>query len=93
MLSDEESRRADLDEVGNNNFDYVSDSLMKRLDAEPVHVTEIHADKYGGFSLSFDNGWKLDVFPDDSDDDEHWRFFEHAANSEHFIVFDAELQA
>ena len=91
-LSDEDCRTADLDEVGNNKFDYISDSLMKEIGAGTVHVTGIHADKYGGFSLSFDNGWKLDVFPDDAEDDEHWRFFERAEGSKHFIVFDTEEQ-
>jgi hypothetical protein len=70
------------------NFDFVSAALMKKLEDEPARVTNVCADKYGGFSLAFDNGWRLDAFPDGLGNQEHWHFFERENNSEHFVVFD-----
>ncbi|CAG9623723.1 hypothetical protein [Sutcliffiella rhizosphaerae] len=41
-------------------------------------VEEIKAEDFGGFAAILSNGYKLEVFPDSSEDDEdseHWRFF------------------
>lgn len=54
-------------------------------------ITEVGADEIGGLYISFDSGIKLEVFPNDSLEDEFWRFIEfNGQDSEHFVVFDRD---
>jgi hypothetical protein len=52
-------------------------------------IEQIESDEVGGFKLFLLDGYKLEVFPDSSEDDEqseHWRFFNRKDNSPHFVV-------
>lgn len=77
----------DWDIQGNNRFDERIQSFFN--DNEQLIVEEIEADDFGGFAAILSNGYKLDTFPDSSEDDEdseHWRFFNPKEKSPHFVV-------
>jgi hypothetical protein len=40
----------------------------------------------GSFTIVLDSEYALDVFPDDSRSDEHWRIFEPSSEVPHFVV-------
>ena len=49
-------------------------------------VRKVEVGEAGGFTIIFDDGYALDVFPDDSFSDEHWRIFKPSAEEPHFVV-------
>lgn len=49
-------------------------------------VREVEVGHAGGFTLIFDDEYALDVFPDDSLSEEHWRIFKPSAEEPHFVV-------
>lgn len=78
------------DKFGANRFDEKVEGLKKLTDWEMI-ITEVGADEIGGLYISFDSGIKLEVFPNDSLEDEFWRFIEfNGQDSEHFVVFDRD---
>ena len=59
------------------------------IDNGQIEVLKIDSDELGGFNVTLSGGYKLEVFPDSSEDDEqseHWRFFNRKENNPHFIV-------
>ncbi|MEY2196806.1 hypothetical protein AB7942_29450 [Neobacillus sp. BF23-41] len=77
----------DWDIKGNNRFDERIKTFIK--DNGQIKVLQIDSDEVGGLNVFLSGGYKLEVFPDSSDDDEqseHWRFFNRKENSPHFIV-------
>lgn len=77
----------DWDIQGNNRFDERIQSFIN--DNEQIIVEEIAVDDFGGFTVILSNGYKLEIFPDSSEDDEdgeHWRFFNSKEKSPHFVV-------
>ena len=51
-------------------------------------VDKISADEFGGIKITFNSSIVLEVFPDDSLEDEFWRFIVSGKASRHFVVFD-----
>jgi hypothetical protein len=49
-------------------------------------VRKVEVGEAGGFTIIFDDEYALDVFPDDSLSDEHWRIFKPSAEEPHFVV-------
>jgi hypothetical protein len=49
-------------------------------------VNSISSDAVGGFTLSLARGFSLDVFPDSSQQDEHWRFFKPISDEPHAVM-------
>ena len=49
-------------------------------------VRQVVAGMAGSFMIVFDDGYALDVFPDDSLSGEHWRIFKPYAGEPHFVV-------
>lgn len=49
-------------------------------------VVKVEAGAAGSFTLLLDDGYALDVFPDDSLGSEHWRLFKPYAAQKHFVV-------
>ena len=49
--------------------------------------------KAGSFTIVLDGELALDVFPDDSLSDEHWRMFEPSSKVSHFVVTGNGLKA
>ncbi|MEH7484431.1 hypothetical protein V7157_25840 [Neobacillus drentensis] len=77
----------DWDIKGNNRFDERIKTFIK--DNGQIKVLQIDSNEVGGLNVFLSGGYKLEVFPDSSEDDEqseHWRFFNRKENSPHFIV-------
>ena len=49
-------------------------------------VRDVEVSEAGAFTISFDDEYALDVFPDDSLSGEHWRIFKPSAEEPHFVV-------
>lgn len=84
---DEKNEDFDWDIQGNNRFDERINTFQK--DKEQLIVLQIDSDEVGGLNVTLSGGYKLEVFPDSSEDDEHsehWRFFNRKENNPHFIV-------
>lgn len=83
----EENEDFDWDIPGNNRFDERIKAFIKNN--EQIKVLQIDSDEVGGLNIILSGGYKLEVFPDSSEDDEqseHWRLFNRKENSPHFIV-------
>jgi len=50
------------------------------------------ADRLGGFTLGLSGGWSLDVFPDDSLDQEFGRLLRPRTDEPHFVVTGAGIE-
>lgn len=51
-----------------------------------LSVSFIEADDLGGIKIILLNNTILELFPDESEDSEHWRFFTPGSEESHFIV-------
>jgi len=63
--------------------------FMQEHAAQPLVVTSVEADKVGSIRLSLTHGYSMEVFPDDSVNDEyseHWRLFQPSTETEHFVI-------
>jgi hypothetical protein len=79
----------DWDTPGQSRFDQQAASLVAGFETRPPEVLSFTTDDVGGFSLVLSDGYRLDVFPDDSSRDdysEHWRLFVPASEKEHFVI-------
>ena len=47
---------------------------------------DVEVGEAGSFTIVLDNAYALDVFPDDSLSDEHWRIFKPYVEEPHFVV-------
>ena len=56
-------------------------------------VRDVEAGEAGAFTISFDDEYALDVFPDDSLSAEHWRLFRPSAEEPHFVVTGEGLES
>jgi hypothetical protein len=56
-------------------------------------VLEVEVGEAGAFTVIFDDAHALDVFPDDSLGDEHWRIFKPSTEEPHFVVTGRGLRA
>lgn len=77
----------DWDIQGNNRFDERIKTFLS--DKGRLKVKKIESDEVGGLKVFLPDGYKLEVFPDSSEDDEqseHWRFFNRKDNSPHFVA-------
>jgi hypothetical protein len=65
------------------------DQLMDRLFANgPLLVDGVEADEVGGFELSLEQGYRLEVFPDSSPEgrEEMWRLLQPGIDEPHFVM-------
>jgi hypothetical protein len=49
-------------------------------------VRAVEVGNAGAFTITFDNEYALDIFPDDSLREEYWRIFKPYAEQPHFVV-------
>lgn len=80
--------------AGSQDFDWKT-GAPTRLDSRLTELFEnetrqfltrhIQVGRAGSFSLILDEGYALEVFPDDSSNREHWRLFSPYRDMEHFI--------
>ncbi len=84
---DEKNEDFDWDIHGNNRFDERIKTFIK--DNRQIKVLQIDSDEVGGLNVFLSGGYKLEVFPDSSEEDEqceYWRCFNRKENSYHFVV-------
>jgi len=84
----------DWDVQGNNKFDEKIEYLMRSI-KEPLTVEKIDLDEIGGLTIFLSKGFRLNVFPDISGDDEYsefWRFYTRGKDSFHFVVTDNGIE-
>ena len=55
-------------------------------------VNGIEVDSTGGVIIRMQGGFCLEIFPDNSVDEEHWRFFEPATEKRHFVIKGKSVQ-
>lgn len=80
-----EGEEFDWDIEGMNRFDEQAKALNEYCKAR-LFVEQIQADSLGGVKIYFKNNHVLELFPDDSSNDEFWRFFSYIDNSPHLVV-------
>jgi hypothetical protein len=56
-------------------------------------VREVAVGGAGSFTIIFDDEYALDVVPDDSLSDEHWRIFKPSVEGQHFVVTGKGLES
>jgi hypothetical protein len=84
--------RMDAETTESFNWDIPGNNLCdERVDAFvlnhcPLIVKTICSDNAGGFTLSLDGGFYLEVFPDDSLQGEYWRFFVPGSDQPHAVM-------
>lgn len=80
----------DWDVIGNNRFDERINIIHREINKNIITVDELKIDKYGSLIVQFNNGYVLEVFPDDSLEEEYWRFISNINESEHLVIFEEE---
>lgn len=80
--------RVSLDDwstLGKSQFDVIADSLNHAFSTTPPRVLSFASDDTGGFSLHLTDDFRLDVFPESSQDGECWRLFQLGTDLDHFV--------
>jgi hypothetical protein len=80
------------DQAGANLCDERRARFFEEHRAAPLPVVEVRADDVGGVAIILGDGYRLEVFPDDSQDGEHWRFFQPHTDGDHFVVTGAGIE-
>jgi len=52
----------------------------------PFTVQTVEAGEAGSLVIALEEGYNLEIFPHDSEGDEHWRFFKPQTEEPHFVV-------
>lgn len=81
--------RYDWKAGGQSRFDERADVLNQTVRNAKTVVEGITCDELGGFTLTFEDGYSFEVFPDASSDfpeDELWRLFAPGRDDSHFVV-------
>ena len=74
------------DICGANYYDEQTEKLMIEVSKKNIIVTKIEANLYGDLKIEFSNGWILDVFVNESSDEECWRFLKMDNDSPHLVI-------
>ncbi len=80
------------DRAGTNLCDERRTRFFDEHRTEPLPVGEVWADDVGSVAIILGDGYRLEVFPDDSQDGEHWRFFQPHTDGDHFVVTGAGIE-
>jgi hypothetical protein len=76
---------SDFDWQKGNRFDRIALELFQN-ETRQFMVQAVEAGEAGSLAISFENGYKLEIFPHDSESAEHWRFFRPYTEETHFVV-------
>jgi len=82
----------DCNKTGETLCDERTEAFFSGPCKDSLIVEEIVVGDWGAFSLSLGGGFALDVFPDDSLDDENWRFFQPYCETPHFVLAGGTLK-
>jgi hypothetical protein len=74
------------DTPGGNRLDELISKLLEERSLNPFIVISVRADTVGGVNINLIEGYRLEIFPDDSLSSEYWRFFKPFSEQEHFII-------
>jgi hypothetical protein len=81
----------DFDWQRDNRFDRMVKQLFQN-ESRQFQVQSVHAGEAGSFTLALEDGYKLDVFPQDSESGEHWRLFKPYSEEPHLVFSGNGLQ-
>jgi hypothetical protein len=73
------------DVQGANRLDYLLDEFFHRANRELI-VERTEVGRAAAFAIFFRDNFVLEIFPNDSFDEEHWRLFRPYLNEPHFVV-------
>lgn len=75
-----------LARYGENRCDERVRMFLYHTRHHPLFVEDIHADDVGSLRICFSAGYALEVFPNDTLEEEYWRFFRPDMDERHFLV-------
>jgi hypothetical protein len=87
----EEPNPTDFDWQTGNRFDRIVAVLFDH-ESRQFTVQGVQAGDAGSLVLELEDGYKLEVFPHDSEGGEHWRFFKPYSTDPHFVYSGTGLQ-
>ena len=76
---------ADFDWQKANRFDRVVLELFQN-ESRQFTVRAVESGGAGSLTIELEDGYQLEIFPHDSESDEHWRFFQPQTEEPHFVV-------
>lgn len=76
---------ADFDWQKGNRFDRVVLELFQNESLQ-FTVRAVESGEAGSLAIELEDGYQLEIFPHDSERDEHWRFFKPHTEEPHFVV-------
>lgn len=80
----------DWEEYGSNRFDERISNFKPMITKINLSVLNITVDDIGGVIIDLESGVKFELFPDDSLEDEFWRFIINGNKSEHFVFVEKD---
>ncbi len=75
---------SDFDWQKGNRFDRIVGVIFDH-DSREFTVQSIQAGEAGNLAIMLEDGYKLEVFPHDSESGEHWRFFKPCSEEPHLV--------
>jgi hypothetical protein len=85
----EDTENFDWDRPGANLCDRKMGQFLADAGEGSQTVTQVEADNVGSLRILLSTDVMIEVFPDDSEEDEHseyWRFFQPASEAKHLVV-------
>jgi hypothetical protein len=80
----------DWDVVGKTRFDFIASTLCGEFAKTPPLAVAVQPDDVGGFCVRLRDDYRVDVFPDESDETcEHWRIFQPGVCGKHFVFHES----
>jgi hypothetical protein len=74
----------DFDWQKGNRFDRIAKELLQS-ESRRLVVQQVNAGDAGSLTIVLEEGYKLEVFPQDSENGEHWRFFKPGLAEPHLV--------
>lgn len=76
----------DWTEQGSNRCDSRTAPFKAEITKKTIVVLSVEADSVGGLSIRLSEGYSIELFPANSLEREHWRFFNRHSTDQHFVV-------
>lgn len=74
------------DVPGSNRCDERANKFIKSRSEKLLIVLSVEADHVGSLCIKLSDGYRIELFPDDSLGGEYWRFFKLNSDTHHFVV-------
>jgi hypothetical protein len=81
----------DFDWDKGNRFDRIVEQLFQN-ESRQFRVQSVQAGGAGSLTLTLEHGYKLEIFPHDSESGERWRFFKPYSEEPHLVFSGKGLQ-